>query len=95
MPERESGVNGLDARTLDAPIIHYFLEVQANSTSNTTYLLRLRATQMHEAVAEIAIARGMTRLGPTLAVESTVQCRHLEPQNMHYLTACVVSMGSP
>lgn len=47
-------------------------EAQANSTSNTTCWLRLGATQMHEAVAEIAMVREITRLGATLAAESTV-----------------------
>lgn len=66
-------------------------EAQANSTSNTTCWLRLGATQMHEAVAEIATARDMTRLGATLAAESTVHSlsRRLCP------TACVLNLGSP
>lgn len=44
--------------------------------------LRLGATQMHEAVAEIAIAREMTRLGAT--THGRVDCRQIEPQTVPY-----------
>lgn len=66
-------------------------EAQANSASDATCWLRLGATQMHEAVAEIAIAREMTRLGARVAAESTVDSlsRRLCP------TACVLNLGSP
>lgn len=57
-------------------------EAQANSTSNTTCWLRLGATQMHEAVAEIAIAREMTRLGAR--THGRVDRRQLEPQTVPY-----------
>lgn len=69
---------------------HYFSEAQANSKSNTTSLLRLGATSMHEAVAEIAMPREMARLGLTLAVSTVdVLSRRM------CAAACVRNLGSP